>query len=729
MADSSEKKDEFAKWHKKKLKVPSILQMEAVECGAAALAMILAYYGRWVPSEVMRVECGVNRDGSKASNILRAAWKFGLQAKGYRLEPEHLKNFKLPVIIFWNFNHFVVLTGIKKDKVFINDPAMGPRQLSYYEFDKSFTGITLVFEPTPEFSRGGQKPSIFKSLKNRIRNSKSILSYIILTGLFLVVPGILVPTFTQVFIDKILVHEMRSWILPLLIAMGGTSLISASLTWLQQYYLLKFEMQLSLTGSTRFFYHVFHLPIDFFFQRQAGEISNRVRKNDTIATLLSADLTQNVLNVAMIIFYAVMMFYYDLVLTLVGIGIVSINFIGLKYAFEKRKIITQKLSLEQGKLVGASTNGLQLIETLKATGSENDFFSNWSGHQAKVLNAEQQQGSISSLLSQLPKILTSINRIVIFGLGGYRVIQGNLTLGMFFAFRWLMDSFVTPVESLVNAGAKIQDASGAMRRLDDVFEQKKDKCFLQDDSKKYIETAKLQGYLELKNVTFGYSILEKPLIEDFNLSLRPGERVALIGSSGSGKSTISKLVAGLYSPWKGEILFDGKERSLYSRDVLNNSIAMVDQDIFLFGGTIKENISMWDSTIADIDIMKATKDARISQDIAIRKNGLSSSVEERGRNFSGGQRQRLEISRALAINPSLLIFDEATSALDPPTEAMIDDQIRKRGCTMLIVAHRLSTIRDCDEIIVLHRGKVVQRGTHQELIEQEGEYADLIKAE
>jgi len=721
--------DDLDKWHNKKVKVPSILQMEAVECGAVALAMIMAYHGRWIPLEVMRVDCGVSRDGSKASNMLRAARKYGMKVNGYRLEIEQLKRFELPVIIFWNFNHFVVLTGIKKNKVFINDPATGPRVLFFEEFDKSFTGLTLTFEPTEKFSKGEHKPNIFKSLKNRIHNSKSILAYIVLTGLFLVVPGLLVPTFTQIFVDKILIHEMKSWMLPLLFAMGATTLISGALMWLQQYYLLKFEMQLSLSNSSRFFYHVFQLPIQFFFQRSAGELSFRIQINDRVAKLLSEDLTRNVLNVVMIIFYAIMMFYYDVVLTLVGISIVAINFVGLKYAFEKRKTINQKLLLEQGKLVGTSINGLELIETLKATGSENDFYSKWSGYQAKVLNAEQQQGLIGNLLSQMPKILTAINRIVIYGLGGYRVIQGNLTLGMLIAFRWLMDSFIAPVEELVNAGSKIQDASNFMRRLDDVYEHKKDEEFLPSAQCVDSELAKLQGYLELKNITFGYSKLEKPLIENFSLSLKPGERVAIIGSSGSGKSTIAKLVMGLYNLWEGQILFDGKERNAYSRDIMNNSVAMVDQDIFLFAGTIKENIAMWDSTITDMDLLKASRDARINQDISSRKGGYKGAVEERGGNFSGGQRQRLEIARALAINPTILVFDEATSALDPPTEALIDDYIRRRGCTMLIIAHRLSTIRDCDEIIVMHKGEILERGTHQELIAQEGEYANLIKSE
>lgn len=717
------------KWKTRKLKVPTVLQMEAVECGAAALSMILAYYGRWVPLEVMRVECGVSRDGSKASNMMKAARKYGMEAKGFRLEPERLKNYELPVIIFWNFNHFVVLTRIKNDKVYINDPASGPREISFKEFDQSFTGVVLTFKPGENFTKGGEKPRITRSLRNRINNAKQVLSYVILAGLFLVIPGILIPTFTRIFVDKILIHEMTSWIVLLIVFMGGTALVRGGLVWLQQYYLLKLEMQLSLSNSAKFFYHVFRLPIRFFFQRQSGEISNRVQLNDQVAKLLSEDLTRNVLNVVMVVFYAALMFYYDVTLTLAGIAVVGINFIGLKYVSERRKIINQKLAQESGNLVGISMNGIELVETLKASGTEQDFYSRWAGAHAKVLNAEQQQGLISRLLNQLPVFLTAVNRVIIFGLGGYRVMEGSMTLGMLIAFQWLMNSFVQPVEELVNAGGKIQDATGYMRRLDDVYLQERDELFIEECKSDERGIAKLRGFLELKNISFGYSELDPPLIENFNLSLKPGERVALVGGSGSGKSTIAKVVAGLYKSWSGSILFDGKERNEYSRDVLNNSIAMVDQDIFLFEGTIKENICMWDSTVSENDIFNAAHDAAINNDISIRAEGFNGEVKERGANFSGGQRQRLEIARALSLNPSILIFDEATSALDPTTEELIDEYTRRRGCTMLIVAHRLSTIRDCDEIIVMDKGKVVQRGTHQELIEQGGEYSNLIKAE
>ena len=709
-------------------KVPAILQMEAVECGAASLSMILAYYGRIVPLEEMRIECGVSRDGSKASNILKAARKYGLEAKGFRMEPEELKKVKMPVIIFWNFNHFVVLKAIKRKKVYINDPASGPKVIPYEEFDQSFTGVVLTFKPTENFKKGGEKPSIIGPLKKRLKGSELAIVYVVIAGLFLVIPGLIVPTFSKIFIDNILVAGMKGWIKPLVIGMAATLVVQGALTWLQRYYLLKYETKLALESSARFFLHVLKLPIDFFFQRQLGEIGNRVQINDKVARLLAQDISVNILNLIMIIFFAILMYQYDKVLTFVGISIAVINLLILKFISNKRVTLNQRLLQERGKLVGTAMSGLQLIESLKSTGSEADFYSSWSGYQAKVLNAQQEMGVSNQILSTIPPFLKTINNVFILALGGLRVMEGHLSMGMLIAFQGLMGSFITPVNEIMNLGGKLQETFGDLNRLDDVMKYKRDDTF--NEKLKIDKKVKLDGYLELKNITFGYNKLEKPLIENFNLKINPGERVALVGGSGSGKSTVAKLVAGLYKPWDGEIFYDGKKLSEYPREVINNSIAMVDQDIFLFYGTVRENITMWDNTISEDVIIDAAKDAVIHDIITDRANGYDGIVDEGGANFSGGQRQRIEIARALVVNPSILILDEATSALDPTTEKLIDDNIRKRGCTCLIIAHRLSTIRDADEIIVLDRGKIVQRGTHDELLnDKEGLYYKLVNVQ
>ncbi|MBD3308269.1 NHLP family bacteriocin export ABC transporter peptidase/permease/ATPase subunit [candidate division KSB3 bacterium] len=720
-------------WTNKKVNVPSILQMEAIECGAASLAMVLAYYGRYVPLETLRVDCGVNRDGSKASNVLKAARKYGLEAKGYRKEPGDLKEFRLPMIIFWNFNHFVVLTGMKGKKVYINDPAMGPRVLSYDEFDQSFTGVVLTFEPTPAFEKGGQKPSVMKALAKRLQGVKLALTYAMLAGLFLVIPGLVIPTFQKIFIDNILVEQMHGWLRPLLVAMGLTAIVKGLLVWLQQHYLLRSETKLALSWSAKFFRHVFRLPVAFFFQRQAGDVANRVQLNDQIAELLSGELATNMLNIIMIVFYAILMFQYDVVLTLLGISIALLNVVMLQYVSKKRVLLTQTLQQDHGKLIGTAMSGLQMIETLKATGSESDFFASWAGYQAKVLNSQQKLGKTTHVLNAVPPFLSQLNNIGILVLGGLRIMQGHLSMGELIAFQTLMSSFISPVNQMVNLGAKIQETTAGMNRLDDVFKHEPDYSFRKEPAPELrdeeTEFSKLAGYLELKNVTFGYSHLEAPLIEGFSLSLRPGQRVALVGGSGSGKSTVAKLVTGLYQPWDGDIFFDGKPREAYPRRIMKNSLTAVDQEIFIFAGTVRENLTLWDRTVPEQQIVQAARDACIHYDIGARPGAYESEVEEGGQNFSGGQRQRLEIARALVNNPSLLILDEATSALDTKTEKTIDDNIRRRGCTTLVVAHRLSTIRDADEIIVLDKGKVVQRGTHEEMIQDpDSPYAKLIQS-
>ena len=711
----------------KRVKTPTVLQMEGLECGAASLAMVLGYHGRFIPLEELRVECGVSRDGSKASNILKAARKFGMEAKGFRHEPEELRTMNFPLIIFWNFNHFVVLEGFKKDKVYLNDPASGPKVISYEEFDKAFTGVTLTFTPTEEFEKGGDRESTFKALSRRLDNAFSPLVYVILAGLFLVVPGIVVPVFSKIFVDNVLVGQMTGWFRPLLVAMSITALIRGALTWLQEHYLLKFETRLAISSSAKFLTHIVSLPVEFFAQRMAGDLVSRIQLNDKVATLLSGTLSINALNIVMVVFYVAVMFYYDVVLTLTGIAVAMLNLVALKLVSKKRVLLNQTLQQEMGKLMGVSMSGLRMIETLKASGGESDFFAKWGGHEAKVTNATQELAMPTQLLNMVTPLLVAINNLVVLVVGGFRVMDGALTMGMLVAFQSLMASFIDPFNQLVQLGSTLQETNADIKRLDDAMKYKVIPRFgnvTMDD----FDAEKLDGKLELKNISLGYSKVEDALITDFSVTLNPGDRVAIVGGSGSGKSTVAKIASGLYTPWAGEVMYDNKSLKEIPEPVFFDSVAMVDQDVFMFEGTIKENLTMWDDAVPDEDMVFAAHDAHIHDEIASRKGGYESFVEEGGTNFSGGQKQRMEIARALMNRPTLLIMDEATSALDAHTEMIVDQNIRRRGTTCLIVAHRLSTIRDCDEIIVLDKGKIVQRGTHESMKDIEGPYAELIKS-
>jgi NHLM bacteriocin system ABC transporter peptidase/ATP-binding protein len=712
-------------------RTPTVLQMEAVECGAAALGIILAHHGRIVALEELRLASGVSRDGSKASNVIKAALGYGLIAKGFSKEPEDLPSVQLPCIVFWNFNHFLVVEGFGRHVVYLNDPAAGPREVTYQEFDQSFTGVVLTFEPGPDFKKGGHKRSLIRALRSRLAGSETGLLCVTLAGLGLVVPGLIIPTFAQVFVDQVLIQGRKQWMGPLLIGMAVTAIFRAALGWFQGFYLMRLQAKMAISTSSRFFWHVLRLPIEFFTQRYGGEIGSRVQINDGVAHLLSGQLAGNFIDLLMAVFYVIVMIHYDVFLTVVGVSVAVCNIFAVRHFARRRVDGSRRLQQEEGKLTGTSMNGLQMIETLKATGTEPEFFVRWSGYQSKVVNIQQKMALYGRYLDSVSNVLSAINTATIIAVGGLRVMDGYLSIGELVAFQSLMASFSGPFNGLVNMGATLQDVQGSMNRLDDVLWHRQDPQLAGPETAPAPNGApvKLTGELVLRGLTFGYSKLDPPLIEDFSLTIKPGQRVAIVGASGSGKSTVAKLVCGLYESWSGEILFDGKMRNAYPRGVLTNSLALVDQDVFLFEGTVSENLTLWDEEVPDNQVVQAAKDACIHDDVVARPNGYGSKVSEGGANFSGGQRQRLEIARALVNYPSVLVLDEATSALDPTTEKLIDDNLRRRGCTCLIVAHRLSTIRDCDEIIVMERGRVVQRGTHEALKAVEGAYSQLIKAE
>jgi NHLM bacteriocin system ABC transporter peptidase/ATP-binding protein len=710
-------------------RTPTVLQMEAAECGAAALAMIFAHYGVWVPLEQLRIACGVSRDGSKASNLLKAARRFGFFARGFRKEPTSLHELPMPCIIHWNFNHFVVLEGIDRGRVYINDPATGRRVTDMAELDVAFTGIALAVEPNPaEFTRCGSRPRPVRMLLRELQGSKPAVFLLLCVSVALVVPGILIPGFTKIFVDDILIENTTNWLVPLLIGMAITAVARALITAFQQKLLLLLETKLAVIMSSRFLWHVLSLPMEFFNQRHAGDIANRVASNEQIARLLSSGLAINSLNVISVVFFAAAMAFYDLPLAAIAITLSLLNVLALKLVARSREDLSRSLILEKGKLLASTIGAVRTIETLKASGLEDEAFAHWAGIQARALNAEQGLGLSSSVLDMLPTLLSGFGVAAVLGIGGLRVIDSALTLGGLVAFQSLMASFSGPIAALVNLTGDFQTVRGGLERLEDVYNYPSAALPASTTSSRPFPT-KLTGKIELKDIEFGYSILEPPLIRGFSLAVEPGMRVALVGISGSGKSTLGRLICGLYRPWAGQIHFDGWELSQIPASLFASSIGYVDQDIFLFEGTVRDNLTLWDTTATEGQISQALKDAAMHDDVATRPGAYDCYVSEGGTNFSGGQRQRIEIARALVSNPSVLVLDEATASLDPLTEEIIDDHLRRRGCTCIIIAHRLSTIRDCDQIVVLQQGRVVERGTHEQLIAVRGAYANLIAQE
>ncbi len=725
--------------HKEKIKapvsgkvarVPVIMQMEALECGAASLAMVLAYYNKWIPLEQVRVDCGVSRDGSNAKNVLIAARNYGLDAKGYRYEPAFLReNGLFPCIIHWNFNHFVVLCGFKGSKVYINDPARGNVVVTEDEFDKSFTGICMEFEPQEGFEPGGKPKSMFRYAAERLKGTGPAVAFTVATSVIVSMFGMIYPAYSRVFIDQILTGYNPTWVWPFLTGLSVITFLQLLIALLQTIHMLKINGKLAVVGSTSYMWKVLSLPMEFFSQRMAGDILLRLQSNASIAYTMVQTFAPLFINTCMMIFYLVIMIRYNVFLSVVGILSILINLVCARYISKKRVNITRVMQRDSGKLEGTTVAGIEMIETIKASGAENGFFEKWAGYQASVNTSAVKFTKINQYLGVIPTIVSAFANAMVLFAGVFFAITGDFTVGMIMAFQTILTQFSAPATQLIGAGQTLQEMRTDMERLEDVMKYPSREITDLSADNEDVTFAKLSGNVEMRHVTFGYSRLAEPLIEDFNLSLKQGSRVAFVGSSGCGKSTISKLISGLYEPWSGEILFDGKKAGEIDHAIFTGSLAVVDQEIILFEDSISDNIKMWDRSIEDFEMIMAARDASIHEDILMREGGYKYKMKEGGKDFSGGQRQRLEIARVLAQDPTIIILDEATSALDAKTEYDVVKAIKDRGITCIVVAHRLSTIRDCDEIIVLDRGKVVERGTHDELMAKNGYYVELVTSE
>lgn len=715
---------------RKRGKTPVIMQLETLECGAAALAMVLAYYRKWVPLEQIRADCGVSRDGSNARNIMLAARRYGMEADGYRMEPEYLKeNETFPCIIHWNFNHFVVLNGFKRGMALINDPARGEVKIPEEEFDQSFTGVCILLKPGGEFEPGGQRKSMAGFIKTRLRGAWKPLLFMSVMAVAVSLFNLIGPVFSRIFMDDLLTGSKPGLVRPFLVVLGGFYLLEIVLDAVMTVYSVRAEGKLAVSSNVEYVWHVLRMPVEFFSQRLTGDIILRKQSNETVVSTFIKTLAPVSINVLMMIVYLTVILRYSVILSLIGITGMLISTLMRRYISKKRLNVGRVLMRDSGKLASTTMAGMGMVETIKASGAENGFFQKWAGYQASVNSQNVNRFRIEQYYGMVPWLVSTLVNTVILSAGMVSILYGSMTVGIFMAFQSYLEMFMNPLTQINDSMDIIQEMTTDMERIEDVMKYPAD---VEEEMMRLdagVSYAKLSGRIELKNVTFGYSRLAGPLIENFNLKVEPGQKIALVGGSGCGKSTVSKMLSGLYQPWSGEILFDGKPVSEINRSVFTGSLAVVDQDITLFEDTISANIRMWDTSIEDFEVILAARDASLHEDIMMRGGGYQYRMMEGGRDFSGGQRQRMEIARVLAQDPTIVIMDEATSALDARTEYEIVEAIRQRGITCIVIAHRLSTIRDCDEIIVMERGKIVERGRHEELMQLHGKYEEMIMSE
>lgn len=713
-------------FHRSYVNVPVVTQLENVECGAACLTMILAYYGKWIPLEQVREECGVSRDGCNLTNMANAAKKYGLDAHSYRCSLNYIMTkANLPCIIHWRFNHFVVLNGFTRKGAVLTDPAQGKITVSIEEFDEAFTGIYMKLTKTNEFIADGKRQSIWSFITNKLGNSTLSMLLLLFTSIATCIIGLAFPIIGRVFSDYILIRDDSGWLYQLIGMMILLLLFQITVSAINGINSLKIQGKYAIYADYSFIWHILRLPMKFFSQHMAGDISIRQDSNRSIAYTLIQQLAPAFLNFILLITYFVIMIQYSVQLTVISVSVICINSLLARIISNKRVDISRVQARNSGKLMSKTVSGLQMIESIKANGSEASFYKSWSGLQAVVNNTNIQIDKINLSWGMLPQFIEKIGNVLILSLGAFYIIKSQFTIGMLLAFQGFMTAFIHPVNSLISTGQSIQEMRTSMERVEDIMQSKTDTLYNAELSCK----TDFFDHIELDCVSFGYSKYSNPVINGLCLNIHAGKSIAIVGASGCGKSTLSKLISGLYEPWSGKILYFSKSLCEIPKCDFRKSLAVIDQNIVLFEDTIEHNIKLWDSSITDEQMFAAAKDAQIHSAISERESGYQSLILENGKNLSGGQKQCLEIARALAQNPQVIILDEATSALDAQTEYQVMQAIRARNITLIIISHRLSIVRDCDDIIVMDNGYIVERGTHTELFNHGKVYTKLITIE
>ena len=712
-------------------RTPLLIQSDVNECGAACLGSILGYHGKWVSMGELRDACAVGRDGSSAADILRAARRYGLDARGWRRSVQNLPQIPLPAILFWEFDHFVVLEGVEHGRYYLNDPASGHRVVDHDTLDRCFTGVALHFAKAPAFAPSARPPGILSRLWRYLRDFKPALAMAALLGLLLAASTLAVPLLVAVLVDHVLLQGRTDWGVTVAVLLLALGILTYLLVRLQMRALRRLAMAVSITQSDRFLRHLFGLPLQFFSQRLAGDLLKRTQLIDELARKGAVQLPTLAVEAAMSLAFLGVMVAFDLPLA-AGLAGLAVLLAVLVAAISRLRIdYSHLLRREQGLLAGVSMAGLRALQSIRATAREDSFFARWGGYQAKELQSRQSFEELGHLVDALPNLFLALGSILVLGLGGWRAMTGEMTLGVLMGFYLLAGNFLRPIGRLMVFTNELQTLHADLRRLEDVFTAQpaargNGAAARRGNGIATLNGAlKLAGKVELREVTFGFQAGKPPLIENLSLTIQPGERVSVVGPTGCGKTSLSLLVAGVYRPWSGQILYDGHPLEEIPLEVFSDSIALVDQNPMCFASSVRDNLKFWDPNVPDNRVVDAARDAAVHDVIVNRPGGYDGPVEEGGRNFSGGQLQRLEIARALVCNPTVLILDEATSALDAATELRIDRALRRRGCSCLIVAHRFSTIRDSDHIVVMQEGRIVQRGVHDRLVAEAGLYRRL----
>ena len=706
-------------------KVRPVLQMEATECGAASLAMILGYYGKTVTLEELRRECGVSRNGVNAKSIVRAARFHGLQTRALRVNLEGVKKLKMPAVLHWNMDHFLVLCGFSRKGAVLADPAYGMKTVSMEEFSGSFTGIAIELTPSENFQkdRGGKRAKDY--VRNCTRAFLPDVFFFLILEMCALTGSIAVLFLNSVFIDKILIGGNVQNAVIILRVLLCAGLITAAAMALNEKIRCRISRQLNVSINSGFIQHLLRLPIEFFAQRSEGDLANRQSAGMQMGSAICRMLTPLPGYVLQIAVYLILTAVFDIYIALIGVLCAGVNIAAMILSSRRYEEKMRSYSRDMGALQGNVSRTVDIIETVKSCGAEDAVFERLMAAGTQAVNTRNEIDKTGVYTETLFSFLNAFGSGAVLIAGVFKILSGTMTVGILIAAQALVAAMLVPVGNAVSAGMEMQTLKSETTRTNDVMHYDEDDKFLAEGQK---QEKPVDGDIELRDVSFGYGPLDPPMISGFHLTVRKGGSVAITGGSGSGKSTVAKIIAGLYREDGGTVTFHGTPREEIDHYYFYSKIAVVSQNIRLFEGTVMDNITMWDDSISYDDVVTAAKAACIHDVIIGRRGGYREPVTENGRNFSGGQRQRIEIARALVKKPSVLIMDEATSALDTDTEEQIMNNISRLGITRIIVAHRLSTIRDSDEILVMESGKILERGTHEELMTKNGAYCALVRS-